>query len=256
MRRQWRTKRHSRPDQAQGRSPAGKITGRQRPLAGNTIDRQDPRTPEHYFTQAPGAAHRPGTVHVILPGLHLRLETDSGMFSPGRLDTGTRVLLDAVPAPPATGDLLDLGCGYGPLALVMAARSPAATVWALDVNKRALELCERNAARAGLANVRAVTPDEVPHGTAFAAIWSNPPIRIGKAALHELLKSWLVRLAPGGAAYTVAHRHLGADSLHRWLEGEGFGVLRERSRGGYRVMRIIDPRRLPRNDGQAGELTR
>ncbi len=115
--------------------------------------------PEHYFTQEPTAAHRPGTVHVVLPDVHLRLETDSGMFSPGRLDTGTRVLLEAVPAPPPAGDLLDLGCGYGPMALTMAVRSsaagsaagqwPGATVWAVDVNARALELCERNAARAG-----------------------------------------------------------------------------------------------------------
>jgi 16S rRNA (guanine1207-N2)-methyltransferase len=199
--------------------------------------------PEHYFTELPGAAHRPGTVHVVLPDLHLRLETDRGMFSPGRLDTGTRVLLDAAPAPPPAGDLLDLGCGYGPLALVMAARSPAATVWAIDVNTRALTLCERNAARAGLANVRAVTPGEVPRGTVFAAIWSNPPIRIGKPALHDLVSGWLARLGRGGAAYLVAQRHLGADSMHRWLEGEGFEVLRVTSRSGYRVMRITDPRR-------------
>jgi 16S rRNA (guanine1207-N2)-methyltransferase len=210
--------------------------------------------PEHYFTQLPGAAHRPGTVHVVLPDLHLRLDTDSGVFSPGRLDTGTRVLLETVPAPPQTGDLLDLGCGYGPLALAMAARSPAATVWAIDVNTRALELCARNAARAGLANVRAVTPDEVPRDTVFAAIWSNPPIRIGKAALHELLTTWLARLAPGGVAYVVAQRHLGADSLHRWLEGESFEVIRVTSRAGYRVMRITDPERLTRRDREAGEL--
>jgi 16S rRNA (guanine1207-N2)-methyltransferase len=210
--------------------------------------------PEHYFTHRPGAAHRPGTVHVLLPGLHLRLDTDSGMFSPGRLDTGTRVLLDAVPAPPPAGDLLDLGCGYGPIALAMAARSPTSTVWAIDVNARALELCERNAARAGLANVRAMTPDEVPRDTVFAAIWSNPPIRIGKAALYELLKSWLTRLAPGGMAYLVAQRHLGADSMHRWLESEGFEVIRVTSRAGYRVMRITDPERLARRDDEDGEL--
>ncbi|MGE5286841.1 MAG: methyltransferase, partial [Micromonosporaceae bacterium] len=124
------------------------------------------------------------------------------------------------------------------------------------VNQRARALTRRNAAALGRSNVTACAPDEVPEEIRFAAIWSNPPIRIGKAALHELLKSWLARLAPGGAAYVVAHRHLGADSLHRWLEGEGFGVLRETSRGGYRVMRIIDPRRLPRSDGQAGELAR
>ncbi len=193
--------------------------------------------PEHYFTHQPGAAHRPGVVQVVLPGLHLRLETDSGMFSPGRLDTGTRVLLDAVPAPPPGGDLLDLGCGYGPVALVMAARSPEARVWALD-------------------NVRAVTPDEVPAATLFAAIWTNPPVRIGKAALHDLLARWLARLTPDGSAYLVAQRHLGADSLQRWLAGEGFEVSRITSRAGYRVVRVNDPKRLPRNGDHASELAR
>ncbi len=113
----------------------------------------------HYFTAQPTAAHRPGLVRVVLPDLYLELETDSGMFSPGRLDPGTRFLLESELAPAGAGDLLDLGCGYGPIACTMAARSPGATVWAVDVNERALALCERNAARAGLSNVRCATPD-------------------------------------------------------------------------------------------------
>ena len=79
----------------------------------------------HYFTAKPTAAHRPGLVRVVLPDLYLELETDSGMFSPGRLDPGTRFLLESELAPAAAGDLLDLGCGYGPIACTMAARSPA-----------------------------------------------------------------------------------------------------------------------------------
>jgi 16S rRNA (guanine1207-N2)-methyltransferase len=232
--------------------------------------------PEHYFTSEPAAAGRPGTVHVVLPDLHLRLETGSGMFSPGRLDRGTRVLLETVPAPPASGDLLDLGCGYGPIALTMAARSAAAgtapigpavaaagqaprrgaTVWALDVNLRALGLCGRNAERAGLRNVRAVTEAAVPAAVTFGAIWSNPPIRIGKPALHDLLARWLGRLAPGGAAYLVAQRHLGADSLQRWLDEQGWQATRIRSRSAYRVLRVIDPERLPRERDRAAEVTR
>jgi 16S rRNA (guanine1207-N2)-methyltransferase len=194
--------------------------------------------PEHYFTERPGAAHRAGTVHVLLPDLHLRLDTDRGMFSPSRLDAGTRVLLDTVPAPPLRGDLLDLGCGYGPIALAMAARSPGATMWAVDVNLRALELCQLNASRAGLRNVRAVTAAQLPELVRFAAIWSNPPIRVGKPALHDLLARWLGRLAPGGAAYLVAQRHLGADSLHRWLAEQGWDVARVTARAGYRVLRV------------------
>jgi 16S rRNA (guanine1207-N2)-methyltransferase len=174
---------------------------------------------------------------VVLPDLHLELETDAGMFSPGRLDAGSRVLLETVPPPPASGDLLDLGTGYGPLALVMAARSPGAMVWAVDVNERALELCARNAERAGLANVRCATPEAPGLPAQFDLVWSNPPIRIGKQALHDLLTTWLARLAPGAPGYLVVQRHLGADSLHRWLAEAGWDTERVGARGGYRVLR-------------------
>jgi 16S rRNA (guanine1207-N2)-methyltransferase len=193
---------------------------------------------EHYFAGQPAAAHRPGLVHVLLPGLHLELETDAGVFSAGRLDPGTRVLLDTVPAPPPAGHLLDLGCGYGPLALVLAVKSPLACVWAVDVNERALGLCARNAERAGAGNVRCVTPADPALPATVDVIWSNPPIRIGKPALHTLLAGWLARLSPGGVAYLVVQRHLGSDSLHRWLEDEGWPVSRLASRSGYRVLQV------------------
>jgi 16S rRNA (guanine1207-N2)-methyltransferase len=191
---------------------------------------------QHYFTGQPDAPHRPGTVHVVLPDVHLELSTDSGMFSPGKLDTGTRILLETAPPPPTGGQLLDLGCGYGPLALVLAARSPGATVWAVDVNERALALCAANAERAGLANVRCVAPDDAGLPDQFALIWSNPPIRIGKAALHELLARWLARLSPGAAACLVVQRNLGADSLARWLAEQGWPTHRLAARTGYRVL--------------------
>ena len=160
---------------------------------------------DHYFSARPGAPHRPGQVRVILPDVYLELATDAGVFSPGRLDPGTRLLLEEAPAPPARGDVLDLGCGYGPVACVLAARSPGAAVWAVDVNERALELCARNARTAGLANVRCLSPGDAALPARFAAIWSNPPVRIGKEALHALLSGWLGRLErrprlPGGRA--------------------------------------------------------
>ena len=193
---------------------------------------------QQYFAEHPAAARRPGVVHVLLPGLHLELETDSGTFSPARLDPGTRLLLETAPPPPATGDLLDLGCGYGPLALTLAARSPGARVWGVDVNRRALELCARNARRAGLPNVRCAAPDDPDVPGQLALIWSNPPIRIGKPALHELLAGWLARLAPGGAAYLVVQRYLGSDSLQRWLQDSGWAADRAAARAGYRVLRV------------------
>ncbi len=191
-----------------------------------------------YFAADPVAAHRPGAVHVLLPDVHLELATDSGVFSPRRLDPGTRLLLDTAPPPPASGDLLDLGAGYGPLALVLAARSPAARVWAVDVNQRALALTEANAQRAGLTNVRCLRPDDEALPERFDLIWSNPPIRIGKDALHELLAGWLDRLAPAAAAYLVVQRNLGADSLQAWLERPGRPVRRVAARAGYRVLAV------------------
>jgi 16S rRNA (guanine1207-N2)-methyltransferase len=193
---------------------------------------------QQYFAEQPAARPRPGSVHVVTPDLHLELETDSGMFSPARLDPGTRLLLDTAPPPPATGDLLDLGCGYGPLALVMATRSPGAQVWAVDVNTRALELCARNARRAGLPNVRAAAPGDPALPRSFRLIWSNPPIRIGKAALHALLATWLARLDPAGAAYLVVQRNLGSDPLQRWLTDSGWPAERVAARAGYRVLRV------------------
>jgi 16S rRNA (guanine1207-N2)-methyltransferase len=193
---------------------------------------------QQYFAERPTARRRPGTVHVVLPDLHLELETDSGVFSPGRLDPGTRLLLEAAPRPPGAGNLLDLGCGYGALALVLAARSPGAQVWAVDVNRRALELCARNAQGAGLPNVRCGPPDDPAVPASFRLIWSNPPIRIGKPALHALLADWLARLERAGAAYLAVQRYLGSDSLQRWLDDSGWPAERIAARSGYRVLRV------------------
>jgi len=192
---------------------------------------------QQYFAERPAAARRPGQVHVVTADLHLELATDSGVFSPSRLDPGTRLLLETAPPPPAAGDLLDLGCGYGALALVLAARSPGARVWAVDVNTRARALCAANAERAGLANVSCTAPDDPALPRTFGLIWSNPPIRIGKTALHGLLTAWLARLEPAGCAYLVVQRHLGSDSLQRWLQTSGWQAERIAARSGYRVLR-------------------
>ena len=174
----------------------------------------------------------------MLPDLHLALATDSGVFSPGRLDPGTRLLLETAPRPPAGGDLLDLGCGYGPIALTLAARSPGARIWAVDINRRALDLCAANTTAAGLANVRCLPPADPALPAEFGLIWSNPPIRIGKQALHELLATWLGRLAAGAAAYLVVQRNLGSDSLQRWLAEAGWDTRRVAARAGYRVLQV------------------
>jgi 16S rRNA (guanine1207-N2)-methyltransferase len=195
---------------------------------------------DHYFTGVPGTELKLRTVTVHLAGAERELTTANGIFSPGRIDQGTQVLLSETPRPPATGNILDLGCGWGPIAFTIAFASPDATVWAVDVNERSLELVRINAGKLGLTNVRAVLPDQVPAEVTFDSIWSNPPIRIGKQALHEMLEHWLHRLAPGSDAWLVVQKNLGADSLHRWLHeqfADDFDVTREAISKGYRVLR-------------------
>lgn len=190
----------------------------------------------HYFDPQPGVGSARRTVELALPDVTFRLLTDRGVFSSERVDPGTKLLLLRAGTPPPTGDLLDLGCGAGPIALTLAHRSPSARVWAVDVNERARQLCADNARAHGLGNVVVRHPDEVPEDVRFTAIWSNPPIRIGKAALHELLACWLDRLTPDGVATLVVQRHLGADSLARWLGDRGWDVARRASAQGYRVL--------------------
>jgi 16S rRNA (guanine1207-N2)-methyltransferase len=196
----------------------------------------------HYFSAQPEGPGKRRTVPVVLAGRELDVVTAAGVFSADRLDLGTRVLLREAPPPPPAGNLLDLGCGWGPLALTLGLLSPAATVWAVDVNERARELTTENGRRAGLRRLRAVPPDGVPDDVRFEAIWSNPPIRIGKEALHELLLRWLPRLHPGAQAHLVVQRNLGADSLHAWLAGALGGratVERAGSAKGFRVLRVV-----------------
>lgn len=178
---------------------------------------------------------------VTLAGAPRRLHTGNGIFSPDRIDVGTSVLLSSVPAPPPGGDFLDIGCGWGPIALTLALEAPRATVWAVDVNDRALDLVRRNAETLGLENVRAVRPEEVPDDVSFRTIWSNPPIRVGKSELHAILERWVPRLQAGSDAYLVVQRNLGSDSLHRWLDttlSDDFSVTRTSTGKGYRVLRV------------------
>jgi 16S rRNA (guanine1207-N2)-methyltransferase len=204
-------------------------------------DTQAGGAPAHYFTPRPGTPAGRALVPVRLAGREVEVVTAAGVFSANRVDLGTRVLLREAPEPPASGTLLDLGCGWGALALTLGLLSPAATVWAVDVNERALELTGENAQRLGIRSLRPARPQDVPGDLRFDAIWSNPPIRIGKEALHALLLAWLPRLNPGAQAHLVVQRNLGADSLHAWLIDALAGraeVARAGSAKGYRVLRV------------------
>jgi 16S rRNA (guanine1207-N2)-methyltransferase len=203
-----------------------------------------PATPnpgtEHYFSEEPSAPEQRRSLAVVLRGREVVLRTANGVFSPRGLDRGTSVLLDNVPDPAGT-ELLDLGCGWGPIALSLAGAAPGARVTAVDVNERSLGLTRDNAASLGLTGVEALLPEQVPPGRRFDTIWSNPPIRIGKKQLHELLLHWLPRLAPGGTAWLVVQKNLGADSLQKWLAaalGAGYAVSRHATDKGFRVLRV------------------
>jgi 16S rRNA G1207 methylase RsmC len=197
--------------------------------------------PSHYFDPAPTVASNPRKVHLHVGELALELEADRGVFGSRGVDLGTLVLLREAPPAPLRGDILDLGCGYGPIAIALARQAPEARVWAVDINQRALELTRSNATTADAPNVTASSPEEVPANLRFDAIYSNPPVRVGKAALHELLLRWLRRLNPGGHAYLVVQRNLGADSLAAWLVTQEFEVRRLKSKKGYRILDVAPP---------------
>lgn len=192
----------------------------------------------HYFDHSPESPSDPRSVTVVLPDDAFEFRSDRGVFSHGRLDTGTKYLLTDAPDPPERGAFLDLGCGAGPIALTLARRRPEARVIAIDVNERARRLTVDNARRLAVANLEVCAPDDVDESVRFDLIWSNPPIKVGKAELHAMLVRWLDRLAPTGRAVLVVQKHLGSDSLQRWLNEQGFATTRLGSRAGYRLLEV------------------
>ena len=196
----------------------------------------------HYFSVEPGGPERRQTITATVWGRELRLLTANGVFAGDALDKGTAVLLRESPIPTGRPRILDLGCGYGPIALAIALACPGAVVDAVDVNDRALELCRDNARALGVADrVKALQPDQADPDTRYDEIWSNPPIRIGKEPLHALLLHWLARLRPAGVARLVVGKNLGADTLQRWLGEQGYAVERAGSAKGFRVLVVVRP---------------
>jgi 16S rRNA (guanine1207-N2)-methyltransferase len=197
---------------------------------------------DHYFSQEPKSNYQPKQIELVVAGEVFKVSTASGTFSPLRLDVGTSVLIDHLELAPKDGNVLDLGCGWGPIALNLAKHSPKAKVWAVDVNNRSLELTAENAKTLGLTNIQTATPETVPKEITFSGIWSNPPIRIGKKELHELLLSWLPRLEKNASAYLVVQKNLGSDSLQKWLSEalvDGYEVSRLTSVKTYRVIKVL-----------------
>ena len=192
--------------------------------------------PEHYFSADPAVPFERESFTAALWGHELTIDTGSGVFSRGHLDHATAVLFREL-EPPVQGQFLDLGCGYGVIGLAIARAVPLASVIGVDVNERALLLANDNARAAGVASrFVACLPDQVPGDQVFDEIWSNPPIRIGKEALRELLLTWLPRLAPNGRMVMVIGKNLGGDSMQRWLTEQGWPTERLASHKGFRVL--------------------
>lgn len=198
---------------------------------------------EHYFSADPTSPSRAVDYSFVHVGREMFLSAESGVFASHGLDKATAVLLDTVrrqgsPDVPDGSTVVDLGCGSGAIACALAVSYPSCRVLAVDVNERARALTTENARRNGLDNVTVIAPDETERDTQVSAVWSNPPIRIGKDALHAMLGEWLPRLAPGGHALLVVGKNLGADSLARWIGGLGFDVERIASSKGFRVLLV------------------
>ena len=196
---------------------------------------------EQYFAAEPQSKDVRRKLHVTLRGNEADVEVSNGVFSGNRVDLGTSVLLRQAPEPPEEGTFLDLGCGWGPIALTLGFESPKADIWALDVNERALELTRRNAELNGMGNIHAVTAEQVPAVLTFDLIWSNPPIRVGKDVLHGMLEKWIPRLDERSDAWMVVQRNLGSDSLQRWLAStfpSGYTVTRAATGKGFRVLKV------------------
>ena len=200
---------------------------------------------DHYFSDTPASVDQRHTKTVSIRGRDYVVQVASGTFSPGGLDRGTKVLLDLAPAPSPSGVAVDVGCGWGPISLALAADAPDAEVFAVDVNPRARELTATNAHKAGANNVRVIDPDEFPDNTPIDTLWSNPPIRIGKKALHELLTTWLHRLSADGNAWLVVAKHLGAESLLSWLNTAHDGAFSATRFGRDKGFHVIHVTRTP-----------
>ena len=190
----------------------------------------------HYFDEDPTAPSENFTVDLVLPDLTATLRTSSGIFSSKKIDPGTKYLLQHAPRPDTTvKNALDLGCGYGPIARTLCHRFPEAQIWATDINSRARSLTIENV---GAFGVNVEHPDHIDEAIRFDLIWSNPPIRIGKSKLYTMLDLWLQRLSDDGEAILVVQKHLGADSLLKWLDKVSYNVQRLSSKSGYRLLKV------------------
>jgi len=202
---------------------------------------------EHYFSSEPTTKKAETQISFDVAGKNFIMAGASGTFSATKLDPGTKVLLNQWQLFPKDGNVLDLGCGWGPIGVSIAYLNPETKVFCVDINNRSVDQTLANASKAEVKNLSAMLADDLPAEITFSAIWSNPPIRIGKAALHELMLKYIPRLEPLGKAYLVVQKNLGSDSLQRWLEEKfpDHSIRRVGTEKNYRVLEVISPATAP-----------
>ena len=192
----------------------------------------------HYFSAQPEAVSRPKQFTVSVRGVELALLSDRGVFSHGHADPGSLALAKKMELP-KTGDILDLGCGYGALGLIAAKLAPYAQVSLVDINERATRLAIENAAANGITNIEVLTGDapEVLGERTFDVVLCNPPIRAGKDEVFRLLADAAARLRPGGALWLVIRTSQGAKSRIRDIAPLFANIETVSRKRGYRIFR-------------------
>lgn len=169
---------------------------------------------EHYYSRTQSAESKPKSWDYILKGTRFRFKTDTGVFSKNEVDFGSRLLIETFEMPETQGDVLDVGCGYGPIGLTIAKHWPERLVHMIDVNLRALGLAKENSELNGISNVKIYESDRLSavKNLQFAAIVTNPPIRAGKKIVYDIYEESFHCLLPGGELWVVIQKKQGAPS--------------------------------------------
>ena len=196
---------------------------------------------DHYYTRDPQSESRPVECEYTYRGERLRFRTDAGVFSKGEVDTGTRLLLEALPEEMG-GEVLDLGCGWGVIGISVAKKWPGCRVTMADVNLRALELSRENA-KMNRAEAECVESDGMAalEGRTFDAVVTNPPIRAGKQVIYKMFADAAKSLKPGGALYLVIRKQQGAESCMKYLKTLYEEVEKLDKSGGFWVIKAGKP---------------
>lgn len=196
---------------------------------------------DQYYTADPSSESKPVPCAFPYRGYGLSFMTDAGVFSKGELDTGSRLLLDALPA--LTGDVLDLGCGWGAIGVAIARANPQARVVMADVNRRALALAKENCARNGV-TAEVVESDGLSAvlDRRFDAVVTNPPIRAGKQVIYRMFADAAGALQPGGALYLVIRKQQGAESCVKYLQTLYKQVEKLDRSAGFWVLKASEPK--------------